>query len=78
MRTQFPSLALLWCRLAAPALIQPLAWEPPYAMHMALKSQNKNKNNFISYVYQPLDILFWAMIVRYFAYFSLVLSIFSY
>ena len=28
---------LLWHRLAAPALIPPLAWEPPYAMGAALK-----------------------------------------
>ena len=27
----------LWCRLAATAPIQPLAWEPPYAMEAALK-----------------------------------------
>ena len=35
----------LWHRPAATALIQPLAWEPPYAMGVALKRQeNKNKN----------------------------------
>ena len=35
----------LWLRLcsAANALIQPLAWEPPYAAGMALKSQKKKK-----------------------------------
>ena len=38
----------LWCRLAAAALIQPLAWELPYAMDMALKSQ-KNKLNIIDH-----------------------------
>ena len=32
-----PVLLWLWCRLAAAALIQPLAWEPPYAMGAALK-----------------------------------------
>ena len=26
-----PKLLWLWCRLAAVAPIQPLAWEPPYA-----------------------------------------------
>ena len=26
-----PALLWLWCRLAAAALIRPLAWEPPYA-----------------------------------------------
>ena len=33
----------LWRRPAAAALIQPLAWEPPYAAGAALKRQNKNK-----------------------------------
>ena len=31
----------LWCRLAAAALIQPLAWERPYALCAALKKGNK-------------------------------------
>ena len=36
---------LLWCRPAATAPIQPLAWEFPYAAGAALKSKkNKNKN----------------------------------
>ena len=41
-------LALLWhwCRPAATAPIRPLAWEPPYAMGMALKRQKtKRKRN---------------------------------
>ena len=29
-RSSDPSLLWLWCRLAVAALIQPLAWEPPY------------------------------------------------
>ena len=32
----------LWGRLTATTLIPPLAWEPPYAVSMALK-KNKNK-----------------------------------
>ena len=32
----------LWCRLAAAAVIQPLAWEPPYATGATLKRQKKN------------------------------------
>ena len=32
----------LWCRPAATAPIQPLAWEPPYAVGSALKRQNNN------------------------------------
>ena len=41
-------LALLWpwCRPAAAALIQPLAWELLYAASVALKTpQNKNNNS---------------------------------
>ena len=38
-----PALLRLWCRLAAVAPIQPLAWEPPYAAGAALKSKNKQK-----------------------------------
>ena len=34
-----PALLWLWCRLAATAPIQPLAWEPPYASGMALIRQ---------------------------------------
>ena len=36
-----PALLWLWCRMAATAPIQPLAWEPPYAMGVALKSKKK-------------------------------------
>ena len=31
------ALLWLWCRLPATALIKPLAWEPPYALDVALK-----------------------------------------
>ena len=33
----------LWCRLAAVATIRPLAWEPPYAMSVALKKTKDQK-----------------------------------
>ena len=33
------ALLWLWCRPTATALIQPLAWEPPYAMGSALKKK---------------------------------------
>ena len=37
-----PALLWLWHRLAAVALIEPLAWEPPYSMGAALiKSKDK-------------------------------------
>ena len=34
-RSSDPALLWLWCRPAATALIQPLAWEPPYATGVA-------------------------------------------
>ena len=37
-----PMLLWLWCRLAATAPIQPLAWELPCAVGAALKRQTKN------------------------------------
>ena len=38
-----PALLWLWCRMAATALIGPLAWEPPYAADVALKGQKTKK-----------------------------------
>ena len=35
----------LWCRIAAAALIQPLAWELPYASGVALKKKKIDKTN---------------------------------
>ena len=40
-RRQGSDLVLLWHRPAATALIEPLAWEPPYAEGVALKRQRK-------------------------------------
>ena len=41
-----PVLLWLWCRLAAVALIRPLAWEPPFAADAALKNNKRQKKNF--------------------------------
>ena len=41
-RSLDPSLLWFWRRPAATGLIRPLAWEPPYAMGVALK-RPKNK-----------------------------------
>ena len=35
------ALLWLWCRLAAIALIRPLAWEPPHVPCVALKRKKK-------------------------------------
>ena len=38
-----PKLLWLWCRPASIALIRALAWEPPYALGVALKRQRQKK-----------------------------------
>ena len=38
-----PALLWLWCRLAATALIQPLTWEPPYAIGAAQKMAKRQE-----------------------------------
>jgi len=38
-----PALLRLWCRLVATAPIQPLAWEPPYAMGSAQEMAKRQK-----------------------------------
>ena len=38
------ALLWLWCRLAAIALIRPLAWEPPYAAGVGPGKVKKKKN----------------------------------
>ena len=38
-----PALLWLWRRLAAPAPIRPLAWEPPYAVGAAQEKGKKTK-----------------------------------
>ena len=43
-----PVLLWLWCRLAATALIQLLAWELPYAMGAALKRHIHTKKGHFS------------------------------
>ena len=42
-----PALLWLWCRLVAAAQIQPLAWEPPYAVSTALKGLKKKKSFYL-------------------------------
>ena len=49
-------LVLLWlrCRPAATALIQPLAWEPPYATGVVLKSKRKKEKTGVPFMAQQL------------------------
>ena len=37
--------AVVWCRPAAAAPIQPLAWELPYAMGVAIKRRRRRKKS---------------------------------
>ena len=50
------ALLRLWCRLAAIALIRPLAWEPPYAAPSATpppaKKSKSQDSNMIEFVIQ--------------------------
>jgi len=46
------ALLWLWCRPVALAPVQPLAWEPPYTMGVALKSKNKQTNKTKKQIYQ--------------------------
>ena len=50
------ALLWLWHRPAAAALIRPLAWEPLYAMHTALKSKKKKKKDRMLCVYLQVVI----------------------
>ena len=49
-----PALLWLWCRPSAIALIQPLAWEPPYALGAALQRQNTPPFFFLNFQNQML------------------------
>ena len=40
-----PVLLWPWCRLVATATIGPLAWEPPYAMGVAVEKAKRQKKN---------------------------------
>ena len=51
-----PALLWLWCRLAAIALIRPLALEFSYAVGAALKRQKKKKGgDYISTLYESYE-----------------------
>ena len=57
-----PMLLWLWCRPAPTALIQPLAWEPPYAGVAALKIIIIIKNKKI---YSSFPTLLWQFYTKY-------------
>ena len=49
------ALLWLWCRPEITALIQPLAWEPPYALVMALKRPKKKKKKQVGCAFKQVD-----------------------
>ena len=54
------ALLWLWRRLAATALITPLAWEPPYAMGVALKRTKAKKHMYFflnDFIYIVLTLI---------------------
>ena len=55
----------LWCRLAAMALVRPLAWESPYAMGAALKRQKKKNNLFLFLSTDPAKYTFLRLLSRW-------------
>ena len=63
----------LWCRPAATALIQLLAWEPPYAVGVALKRQKKFVYSCILYWF--LFACPWCMMGWHFWMFSWLLNL---
>ena len=42
-----PTLLWLWCRPVATAPIQPLAWEPPYAVGAAQRNSKKTQQKWV-------------------------------
>ena len=51
----------LWCRLAATALIQPLAWEPPYATGTALKNKTNKQTKKQNHTKKSIKIFLWQL-----------------
>ena len=56
-----PALLWLWHRLAATALIQPLAWEPPYALGAALKGPKTTPKKYSFKLEHTLTIYYWDL-----------------
>ena len=56
-----PALLWLWCRPADAALIQRLAWEPPYTIGTALKEKKNFKLN-VPLMYN----IFFHFILKYY------------
>ena len=58
----------LWCRPAAVAPIRPLAWEPPYAMGVALKGKKTKKIRLKNKIKLPEDRILNCCILARLAY----------
>ena len=67
------ALLWLWCRLAAIALIRPLAWEPPHVVAEALKrtkrqKKRKKKRKKTLYIYSNQQNIQRCTILCYFCF----------
>ena len=61
-----PALLWVWLRPAAAAPMQPLAWEPPYAVGVDLKKKNRGREIFRDLVSEILNIkAFWRNVRLY-------------
>ena len=65
-----PTLLWLWRRQAATAPIRPLAWEPPYAVGMALKTQKDKKTKKKKTIPVPDPNTYFLAQTFYLAYFG--------
>ena len=52
-----PALLWFWCGPAETAPIRPLAWEPPYAVGLALEKAKRQKKNIYVYIYTQQKII---------------------
>ena len=55
-----PALLWLWCRKAAEAPIQPLAWELPYATGAALKRQTNKQTKENNFYISIMVVVSWV------------------
>ena len=61
-----PTLLWLWCKLAAAAPIQPLAWKLPCGTGVALKKKERSRDPMPHVVHKLLTIHCLALYTKYF------------
>ena len=58
-----PTWLWLWCSLAATVPIQPLAWEPPYAVGAAVKRQKTKKKHLVLVFFGQISLCLTFLMV---------------